>query len=181
MRGRGRSWAHPKCPRLPFGANVLNNDHRPRRKLLPLLLRCHLQTCVAEAGRLLLLFEHLLPRSLCSFPSTHPAGAVSAWHSHCAAWGHATTVSLWPCWGCATSAVPQFTNFFKPLVVSGEANSFPLLCFFSFQADTADSPFILLYLPFHLLVFVFVLALVKLTIPLLLGVCAGVLAQCGLF
>lgn len=105
MRGRGRSWAHPKCPRLPFGANVLNNDHRPRRKLLPLLLRCHLQTCVAEAGHLLLLLlEHLLPRSLCSFPSTHPAGAVSAWHSHCAAWGRATTVSLWPCWGRATSA-----------------------------------------------------------------------------
>lgn len=79
------------------------------------------------------------------------------------------------------AAVPQFTNFFKPLVVSGEANSFPLLCFFSFQADTRDSPFILLYLPFHLLVFVFVLALVKLTIPLLLGVCAALLAQCGLF
>ena len=58
---------------------MLNNDHRPRRKLLLLLLRCHLQTCVTEAGHLLLLllFEHLLPRSRCSSPS--------CWHCICAA------------------------------------------------------------------------------------------------
>lgn len=115
---------------------MLNNGHRPRRKLLLLLLRCHLQTCVAEACHLLLLLlsEHLLPRSRCSFPSCWCC--ICAAHSLCF-WGRATLVSLWRSWGHATLAgcSPSVHKFFKPLVVSGEANSFPLLCFFSSQAD----------------------------------------------
>lgn len=126
---------------------------------------CLLLCSILEAGRCLLLLFNLFYQEIGwpPPPSTHPPRAGSGWHSHCASWGHATSVRL-----CPFLLALWFTNSFNPLGFLWKQIPFLPSVSLPLKLTPPESPFILLYLCFHLFFF---LAVVGLTLPLLFAVC----------